>query len=300
MLTFIVYYVNMSTEQEVVGYQKQALILSAKEQDFDITARMIDDWVSIGLLDRPNKRGLGRGKGMLATWPDNQRQLLLTLLLKRKEIKKLITPLFNIPVWIWLEYGEEHVPLRQMKRALLNWSLSHGYRANSWKRARLSARALLDSFKHEGSTRADRNTLVEILARASYSGTCDLLELRPAVKKVFDPDGVERELGPRGAQLTVDSIVSLVDARLKTIARIENISDDEFNSARIAYAQATNLYWRDLPRFVSNPDMGDFFKINNVEERLNSACMSLITLIGLQDKANSNPKGGEKNASRID
>ena len=290
----------MSAEQEVVGYQKKDLILAAKEQDFDITARMIDDWVSIGLLDRPNKKGLGRGKGMLATWSDNQRQLFLTLLLKRKEIKKLITPLFNIPVWVWLEYGDEHVPLRQMKRALLSWSHAHGYQANSWKRARLSAQSFLNSFKHEGSTREDRNALVEVLARTSYTGTYDLLELRQAIEKVFDPDRVGRALGPHGARLTVDSIVSRVEARLKTIARIETISDDEFMSARIAYAEATNLYWRDLPRFVSDPEIGDFFTINDAEERLNSACMSLVTMIGLQDKANSNSKGGENNASRID
>ncbi len=290
----------MSTEQQVIGYQKMDLVLAAKERGFDITARMIDDWVSIGLLDKPNKKGLGRGKGMLATWPENQYQLLLTLLLKRQEIKKLITPLFNIPIWIWLEYGDEYVPLRQMKRALLSWSRAHGYQANSWKRARLSARALLDSFKHEDSTRADRNALVEVLARASYNGTCDLLELRRAIEKVFDPDGVDRALGPRGAQLTVDSIVSLVGARLRTIGRIESIKDDEFLSAQTAYAQATNLYWRELPRFVSDPEMGDFFEINDVEKRLNSACMSLVTLIGLQDNANLNTKGGENNASRID
>ena len=138
------------------------------------------------------------------------------------------------------------------------------------------------------------------MAQASYIGTYDLLELRGAIEKVFDPDRVGHERGPRGAQMTVDSIVSLVGARLKTIARIENISDDEFKSAQIAYAQSTNLYSRDLPRFVSDPDIGDFFEINHVEERLNSACMSLVTLIGLQDKTNSNTKGGEKNASRID
>ncbi len=290
----------MNKEQQVVEYKKKDLILVAQERGFDVTARMIDDWVSIGLLDRPNKRGLGRGKGILATWPENQHQLLMTLLLKRQEIKKLLTPLFNIPVWIWLEYGDEHVPLRQMKRSLLSWSRAHGYQANSWKHARLSARALLDSFKHKGSTRADRNALVEVLARASYNGTCDLLELRQSIEKVFSPDGVDRALGPRGAQLSIDSIVNLVGARFRTIDRIESISDDEFLSARTAYAQATNLYWRELPRFASDPEMGDFFEINQVEERLNSACMSLVTLIGLQDNANTTMKGGENNASRID
>ena len=96
----------MSAEQVVAKYDKKDLLLAAKEGGFDITARMIDDWVSIGLLDRPIKKGLGRGKGLLATWSENQRELLLTLLRKRREIKKLLTPLFHIPVWIWLEYGD--------------------------------------------------------------------------------------------------------------------------------------------------------------------------------------------------
>lgn len=264
-------------------YQKQDLIRIAKEAGFGITPRLIDDWVGNGLLDSPERRGLGRGKGIVATWSENQLQILLTVLDNRKDLKKDIKPLYNIPVWIWLECDDEYVPIRQMKRALSSWCGSHGYYSASFKQARQSARNMLDFLDHPKARKKDRKRLVEVIATANYGGErYKMPEIRQAIKKVLDPENTGRIHGPSGAHLSIDDIVRLIEARLKTIERIKEISDEEFNDARKMYAIAQNKYWQELPRFASDKEFGRLFSLRHLDERVNTACMSLITIIGMQ------------------
>jgi hypothetical protein len=85
---------------------------------YEITVRLIRDWAQAGLLDRPRKRPAGRGRGSnQALYPANQRELLLTLLSKRAG--NGISSLARIPVGIWMYWGDEYVPLRQARRAML-------------------------------------------------------------------------------------------------------------------------------------------------------------------------------------
>src|SRR5260370_18468065 len=87
---------------------------------YEIPIRLIRDWTQAGLLDRPRKRPAGRGRGSSqALYPANQRKLLLTLLSKRPG--NGISSLARIPVGIWMYWGDDYVPLRQARRAMLTW-----------------------------------------------------------------------------------------------------------------------------------------------------------------------------------
>src|SRR5437660_9642055 len=106
-------------------YSAEDLLLAAADAGTPATSRLITDWVAKGLLDRPMFRGLGRGRGTSATWPDSQRLLFLKLLRERHDGRRRIQTLCNIPVAVWL-YSEpwepERVPLRQVRRCMATWA----------------------------------------------------------------------------------------------------------------------------------------------------------------------------------
>ena len=89
---------------ETARFDAEAMLAAARSRGFTPSKRLLSDWVSLGLLDRPLRKGLGRGRGSTATWPAEQRELFLQLLAKRATVRQ-IAPLCNIPVWLWLYYG---------------------------------------------------------------------------------------------------------------------------------------------------------------------------------------------------
>ena len=56
-------------------FTKTEMIAAAVAEGHSATDRLLTDWQSAGLLDRPIKRGLGRGKGITALWPESQLRL---------------------------------------------------------------------------------------------------------------------------------------------------------------------------------------------------------------------------------
>src|SRR5262245_40363698 len=109
------------------------MLQAARDAGFSPTGRLMTDWVSLGLLDQAHRRGLGRGKGTAATWPEEQLRLFLVLLQQRETVKRMIS-LCNIPVGIWLWWGDRFVPLGQARRALRTWS-GVASPARSWRAA---------------------------------------------------------------------------------------------------------------------------------------------------------------------
>ena len=77
-------------------------------------------FVRDGLLDQPEKHGLPGQRGGRApgTWPRTQFQLFLALLDQMQKGVRQTATLCNVPVSIWLYFGPEYVPVRQVRRAL--------------------------------------------------------------------------------------------------------------------------------------------------------------------------------------
>ncbi len=101
-------------------FTRQDLITEANAIRPGATDRLITDWVEIGLLDHPHKPGLGRGAGSQpGTWPASQLKLFLALWGKKPEAT--IAHLCNIPVYLWLFWGDEFAPLTQVRRAMNSW-----------------------------------------------------------------------------------------------------------------------------------------------------------------------------------
>jgi hypothetical protein len=258
-------------------YTIKDLCREAESRGFKVSPRLIVDWVSLGLLDRPGRRGLGRGKGSVAMWPEDQRQLFLTLLEQRKHRTKQIVGLCNVPVAVWLLWGDTYIPLRQVQRALRTWAQAAF--SSSWGGARKAATHLLDQVGHPRARPRDRRALLEALSRMTYQRNLDGNVLLPLLQRVFDPRGTETPRGPLGT--TPADIVALLQSRYEAITHLGDIDDSTFEWARFVYVTSWQHYLRERPRLAAGPDLGNLHEEPDLERLFNRACLDLITLLGM-------------------
>jgi hypothetical protein len=261
------------------------LVADAAAAGHKITVRLIRDWTQAGLLDRPRKRPAGRGRGSSpALYPANQRQLLLTLLHHRPD--NGIKSLAKIPVAIWMYWGDEYVPLRQARQALLTWL---GDPRLSLRHAKETARATLGQLDSPAATPAARRQLRTVLADIAHTSHLDADRLERALLDVFEPDyrHVYRAIGHPSASLTVESVINVIQARLAAVdlLRQGQVGDAAFYQARYAnlmfYAEyAVNLQ----PVFTRSnpPQIPGMYEPVTAEKALNEGCLNLLTTIGLQ------------------
>jgi len=260
------------------------LVADAVAAGYEATPRLIRDWSEIGLLDYPTRRPAGKGHGSRpALYPASQRQLFVTLLMKRAEGNGP-RALAKIPVAIWVYWGDRWVPLRQVKRAMRTWL---GDPRLSKRQARQTARQILNQFDSAVATPAARRDLLEALAETGYTGRADFGQLENALRRVFEPGGgtIRRAVGHPEAPLMTDSFVTGIRARLAGAARLKagDITDAEFYFARhvhlVAYADyAMNRHSYAALAPEGHPDM---YEEVTAERALNEACMHLLTTIGM-------------------
>ena len=109
----------------MTNYTAAQMVHAAKDAGHErVSPRMVTDWAAHGLLDRPEDNGSrGRGGKVPGTWNEHQFQLFLSLLEARVHAKA-VADLCSIPVWLWLWWGDDYVPMRQVKTAMTTWALS--------------------------------------------------------------------------------------------------------------------------------------------------------------------------------
>lgn len=261
------------------------LIADAKASGYVVGPRLITDWVSLGLLDRPVRRSLGRGRGSdKALYSGNQRKLLVTLLHHRKSVRNIST-LAKIPLALWVYYGDEYVSLEQAKRAFRTWL---GDYRTSRERAEWSAREMLAQLDNPEAAPADRRRLRQALADIAYTGELDMTALEDAVSAVFEPriSLLRRAVGPPGALITVDVVMSLIQARLAAakLLRDGRITDVQLKEARQAHIAHSVEYEALRPQFAdqAGPELAGLFKPVTFEEKVNTCCVDLLTILGLR------------------
>jgi hypothetical protein len=238
------------------GASKTDLIARAAALGYAMTPRRIDDWVSLGLLDRPRRRGLGRGRGSVASWSEHQMKLLEQLVRARTTARRVKT-LANLPVWLWLVWGDEYVPLRQARRALGTWAVGSAVSAES--QARKAAAGALDQLGQVANQSA-RRRIRTLLTDALATGRLDEARLRQAAARIDVPD--------------LDGLVQILVARYTALRQLGDIPDQTFVSARAIYRS-----------FQSAKRVGD----PGLEAAANSACLDLLTTLGFLVREGPSP-----------
>jgi hypothetical protein len=266
------------------------LLADAAGHGYTATARLITDWVSLGLLDRPTRRPRGRGQGSAkGLYPASQRHLFLALLGKRDQGARHVDSLARLPIFIWLYWGDDYVPTRQVVRALRTW---HGGGAATREQAKKSAQRMLTLLDHPLAIPADRQTLVDVLTDIAWKGRIDdRASLEQAVRTVFEPPSVfrsfKRAIGhPAAALITADTALGLFDARWAawTAIEAEQIGEGELNEARQQHLRSRLEYVAELPMIqahMSEP-FAELFASETPQSLFDHCALSLSTTIGLQ------------------
>ena len=280
------YDVNVAAVQN--RYTLKELQAEARARGFDPSERLIKDWIGLGLLDKADRRGLGRGRGIVATWPENQKELLLLLLVKRSEITRIAT-LCNIPVVIWLWWGDEYVPSRQTLRALSTWAGTQ--EGTSWRRARWTAEQLVEHYADATATVAQRERLFDLVAHAAYGGPFDAEAVRVAFDDILDS---RQTHVPTAVRMTGEGFAFLVEARVTAIRwlRERKVDLQALAWARTEYLTTRREYEQLLPKLIeADPEgaakllptskSGQILLAPTLEEIANSACLAILTLLGI-------------------
>ncbi|MER5896963.1 hypothetical protein [Streptomyces sp. NPDC001876] len=265
------------------------MIEDAYAAGFDIQKRTVTDWTARGLLDRPHRRGAGRGSRP-GLHSENQRKLFLLLLTKREEMPKL-PALALIPLTIWLWRGGEWVPRRQALKALMTW---FGDGARSKEVCQDAARGLLEQLDHPMASETARTRLVRTFAQISYQGGMsgtDRAELETAVRAVFEPPsvfrttGMVRAVGPHTLPLTMEAVLAKVSAVAAAIQALrgKHVTEELLGQAKALYQQSKQEYAELRPALAAPTDgpLSRLFSDRTVGEEFNDVGNDLIFGIGL-------------------
>ena len=188
----------------------------------DMNVRRVHDWIAKGLLDQPRLRTRRRGSDK-AEHSANQRRLLLLLLDKRQQVTHLST-LAQAPLAIWL-WWDGYVPTRQAQRAWMTW-VGRGRRSREV--AREGAAGLLKQVGHQLATETARARFVRIISELGNGKALTMhgrAELLDAVRDVMEPEsmfaasGLVRALGPVQTPMTVEAVVTHMEALCAALGR---------------------------------------------------------------------------------
>jgi hypothetical protein len=262
------------------------MVADAAASGHKVTTRLIRDWTKRGLLDHPQKRPAGKGHGSApALYPASQRNLLLTLLHHRPD--NHIPSLARIPVGIWMYWGDNWVPLRQARRALMTWIGES--RINNKQRAREAARAILGQIDSPAATPKARRELLDVLTWANYTGKLDFEQVERAVRAVFEPDyrqQLRKAIGHPSAPFMTDSMIGVTKARLTAVKALKDgeVTDEALIQARDAHVFAYAEYVAKQPflAIASPPGAGQLYAPITAEDTLNNCCGHLLSAIGME------------------
>lgn len=268
------------------GYTIKDLCEIAKARGVAVSPRLVLDWIELGLLDQTKKLYLGR-RGRKGLFPEEQLHLFLALLEHRGKLphRGAIPAMCNIPVFIWLYWGDQYVPLRQVRRVLATWG--KGVLSHSWSGARKNAREVLRKLNPPSRARG-RRAFIEALTRTIYQlssggqpAKIDWNALVAVVQRVLGVSTADQPRGPMGAPVTAQSVVLLTRARLEAIVHLKGIDDSSFEWARFMYHTLFGQYLRERPKLATDPALGHLFTAPTPSDVFSKACLDLVTLLGL-------------------
>jgi len=271
------------------------MVADARAAGYEATVRLIRDWTQHGLLDSPQKRSAGKGHGSApAIYLPNQRNLFLTLLHHRPG--KSVSSLARIPVSIWMYWGEDYVPLRQARRALLRYlgdpqagrRYAKDAARTSKERARTAARAILGQLDNPQATHQARRELIDALTEAAYTGQPDFQVLEDAISAVFEPGTrlIRRAIGHPSAPVTTGAMITVMKARLAAVTALTagTVTDETLLQARDAHLFAYAEYVAMQPALAAAgpPDIPQLYEPVTAEDTISNCCGHLLSAIGLE------------------
>jgi len=256
------------------------MVKAAREAgNSDVSERLVTDWVSLGLLDQPTRvsRGKGRGPGANYEWPESQRDLFLTLLAKRDEATSRAA-MCAIPVGVWMYWGDDWIPLRQVRLALRTWWDRPG--RSRWKRSADGARLVIDTIAPAGTPRAFKSEVRELITAALENDVFPREELTQALEQLLVNRSSDGRFGP--ARSTAAEIVDGMWSMAVATYNYDLITDGMFYEARSRLLPIMLSYINEWPTLSKDPVYGRSYEQPTWSFLINQSCPQLLAGLGLQ------------------
>jgi hypothetical protein len=265
---------------KIVPLTRKGMVAAARDASYsDVSDRLVTDWVSLGLLDEPERtaRGKGQGRGAFYEWPETQRDLFLTLLAQRPDAPSRAA-MCAIPVGIWMYWGDEWIPLRQVRRALRTWWDRPG--RIGWQRSLEAARLVVDTLAPAGTSRAAKSELRELVAGALENHVFPREAITESVRQLLDARSSDGAWGPYRTPPSevVDGMWSMAVA----IDRYQELTDGMFYEARSRLRPIMMSYAADWPTLSRQPGYGQSYEQPTWEFLINRSPPQLLAGLGLQ------------------
>jgi hypothetical protein len=255
------------------GYSQGQLIAESRRAGYAANGKLIERWVTLGLLDQASAIGRSRGKGVDRRWPEGQRQLFLSLL-RHHEHARTVRALTNIPIFVWLLWGEDHIPLRQVRRALETFGQvtrdRQAYAGRAW------ATELVRNLARPGAPARAKQILAEELVDSVRDGVLHETELRHWLVEVVGPaDPSAQTDGPRAYEL--------IRVQFSFVARFFDLTDGHFRWARAFYLYGQADYASAHRTLAADPRFGKLHEPFDLEHIANRAAndLRLVLCLGL-------------------
>jgi hypothetical protein len=263
-----------------VALSRSDLVATARKNGFDdISERLVTDWVAAGLLSRPERvtRGKGEGRGARYEWPETQRDLFLTLLAKRCEVKSQ-AGLCVVPVGVWMYWGDNWIPLAQVRRALKTWWDRVG-RATEDRKAQ-AARQVVDTFAPAGTPRETKTRVRELIIGGLEQEVFPREELTVEIEQLLLARSSDGRFGMHRSR--AEELVDGMWAMWVAMDTYDELTDGMFIEARARLRAITLSYATEWPGLRGDPAWGRFLERPTWEFLINRSCGQLLTGLGLQ------------------
>lgn len=204
-----------------------------------VTSRRLTDWVELGIVPAPIKRGLGRGRGIASGWSTFGHGFWLDMLRKREQGED-IAGLTNYVLGLWVYY---RVPVEasQVSRALRTWARRRS-RSRTGHLTK-SATIAVERYSHPGSKAADRRRLIRLLGSVPKAVAPET-SIGPVVRAVVAPGQAGRRgttSRREGETLSVELIAQVIGTQRLAAVPWDGAVAPELDALRTMVPHATEL-----------------------------------------------------------
>lgn len=251
----------------------------AQHLGLDLSERLITEWRRLGLLGAPRRRKSGPHGQDLAEFSSEQRDLFRAVVRSRL-LGASNAALANLPVYAWLNFGEEWVDTAQVRLAMRTAVGKDPRRSE--RAAAATARGLLDSIDVNNASVRARAAFKREVTEQLRKGRIDLARLHAVVTRVFQPGDVVIRRGPRDAMLHVDAITSIVAARMTAAGKLDKITNEQFYQVRLRHLASWGGYaqkgWQRQQE--AGPQLAHLYNDLDSESQAAQAVGTLLLLLG--------------------
>jgi len=251
-----------------------------------VKPRLIDDWMTLGLVDRPLLSSRGRYGRAPGVWPETQMRLLVELVKLRPRVTRM-AKLCKVPVWTWLTNEEMAIPVRQVRKALATWAKAATDRRQ--RAGEAEARKMARRWRQPGAS-GTQGPFVDAVVNNLGSGKWDGEAVARTLNALLGIKSGD-QLGPDAAPISGAVYARELEIRLEAIANLHQMPDALFYEARAVYHRANASYAQQQRDLARDPAVGHLYNVRDQSDILNDACRDLVDILGLLQRARQARQG---------